>query len=57
MEKYLLKKESWSHYFLMENVMIMLKKSSIDINLADLLTDPGKRIPLSNYDANVRDKF
>ena len=32
------------------------KKSSTDINLADLPTDPGKRIPISSYDANVRDK-
>ena len=32
------------------------KKSSTDIDLADLPTDPGKRIPISSYDVNVRDK-
>ena len=32
------------------------KKSNTDINLADLPTDPGKRIPISSYDANVQDK-
>ena len=54
MEKYLLKRKL-EPQFSQEKDDDNAKKSNVDINLANLPKDPGKRIPISSYDANVKD--